>query len=303
MASSSPLDVPWYKARIAAWSHLSRLSTRELMNLYLAIFFLFAIFGFYDDLTNTNARAQVWIVLVVALVSGAYAVLYPFCLIHRSRGALVAVALSNTFTGVALPTWIRNSSHHIAPGSLISSIDFDANGILFCPDRVLHLFRLIYSRAGLNRTTHSNELDLAHGIQRTLVPPITTSLNGYDLHGISIPSEKVGGDLVDVVSVSDGGTVAYVADVSGHGLQAGILMGMIKTAVRTILLEDFDDPRRLLHALCDRLNRALPGVKEAHMYATLSALYPRRPAARSSTRWPRIPPSSITRPRRGRCQN
>lgn len=273
MASSSPLDVPWYKARIAAWSHLSRLSTRELVNLYLAIFFLFAIFGFYDDLTNTNARAQVWIVLVVALVSGAYAVLYPFCLIHRSRGALVAVALSNTFTGVALPTWIRNSSHHIAPGSLISSIDFDANGILFCLI-ASYIFFVSFIRGQASTALRiQNELDLAHGIQRTLVPHITTSLSGYDLHGISIPSEKVGGDLVDVVSVSDGGTVAYVADVSGHGLQAGILMGMIKTAVRTILLEDFDDPRRLLHALCDRLNRALPGVKEAHMYATLSALY------------------------------
>jgi sigma-B regulation protein RsbU (phosphoserine phosphatase) len=49
-------------------------------------------------------------------------------------------------------------------------------------------------------------------------------------------------------------------------------MGMVKTAVRTILLESSDDPASLLASLCDRLNRALPTVKESHMYTTLSAI-------------------------------
>lgn len=47
----------------------------------------------------------------------------------------------------------------------------------------------------------------------------------------------MGGDLVDVVPVPDGSVFAYAADVSGHGLPAGILMGMIKTAVRTQLFD------------------------------------------------------------------
>ena len=50
-----------------------------------------------------------------------------------------------------------------------------------------------------------------------------------------IPKDDVGGDLADLVE--DGRDVtAYVADVSGHGLRAGVLMGMIKTAVRYGLL-------------------------------------------------------------------
>jgi serine phosphatase RsbU (regulator of sigma subunit) len=104
------------------------------------------------------------------------------------------------------------------------------------------------------------------------VPPISASFSGYDVNGLSLPSEKVGGDLVDVVLLPNQSVLAYVADVSGHGLQAGILMGMVKTAVRTILLESCDDPSFLLASLCDRLNRALPTVKESHMYATLSAI-------------------------------
>ena len=137
-----------------------------------------------------------------------------------------------------------------------------------------YIFFISFTREQASQALRiQNELDLAHGIQRTLVPPLRTTSSGYEMNGISLPSDKVGGDLVDIVRLANGATLAYVADVSGHGLQAGILMGMVKTAIRTILLEDFAAPELLLRALCDRLNRALPGVKEAHMYTTLSAVY------------------------------
>src|SRR5271167_4434170 len=90
---------------------------------------------------------------------------------------------------------------------------------------------------------------------------------GVEIYGISLPSAEVGGDLVDVVPLPDGSVFVYVADVSGHGLPAGILMGMIKTAVHTQL---FDLPSPV--AVFDRLNQVLPAVKEPHMYATCTAL-------------------------------
>ncbi len=146
-----------------------------------------------------------------------------------------------------------------------------AVGTIFIFALLLFLIRR-FSLARQEETRLASELESAHSIQRTLVPPISASFSGYDLNGLSLPSEKVGGDLVDVVLLPNRSILAYVADVSGHGLQAGILMGMVKTAVRTILLESTDDPAFLLASLCDRLNRALPTVKESHLYATLSAI-------------------------------
>jgi phosphoserine phosphatase RsbU/P len=146
-----------------------------------------------------------------------------------------------------------------------------AVGTIFIFALLLFLIRR-FSLARQEETRLSTELASAHSIQRTLVPPISASFSGYDLNGLSLPSEKVGGDLVDVVLLPNRSLLAYVADVSGHGLQAGILMGMVKTAVRAILLESSDDPASLLASLCDRLNRALPTVKESHMYTTLSAI-------------------------------
>ncbi len=103
-------------------------------------------------------------------------------------------------------------------------------------------------------------------IQTTLVPPITYAGAALEAHGQSIPKDEMGGDLVDLVA--DGPNVtAWIADVSGHGLRAGILMGMIKTAVRYGLL--LGQP---LAKLLNDVNRVLPAVKEPNMYATLAAL-------------------------------
>src|SRR5262252_5401028 len=74
-------------------------------------------------------------------------------------------------------------------------------------------------------------LILARGMQRTLVPRIAFRDAHVKAYRRSIPRGAVGGDLVDLVA-SDGDTVAHVADVFGHGLSAGMLIGMVKTAVR-----------------------------------------------------------------------
>jgi phosphoserine phosphatase RsbU/P len=103
-------------------------------------------------------------------------------------------------------------------------------------------------------------------MQNTLVPPLSFLGDSVEAHGQCLPKEQVGGDLMDLVA--DGTEViAYVADISGHGLRAGVLMAMIKTAMRYGLLL-----RRPLGSLFSDLNRLLPQVKEPNMFATMAAL-------------------------------
>jgi serine phosphatase RsbU (regulator of sigma subunit) len=83
---------------------------------------------------------------------------------------------------------------------------------------------------------------------------------------VSLPSHKVVGD-VDVVTLDDKGAFAYVADIAGHGLQAGSFMGIVKAAVRSLLLNAQDPCTRF-----QGLNSVLPGLKENEMYATCAAL-------------------------------
>jgi serine phosphatase RsbU (regulator of sigma subunit) len=76
------------------------------------------------------------------------------------------------------------------------------------------------------------ELALAQDIHATLIPPITRTTRRLELLGRSIAGAEMGGDLIDVVE-RDGRTDLFIADVSGHGVKAGVIMAVVKSAIRT----------------------------------------------------------------------
>jgi serine phosphatase RsbU (regulator of sigma subunit) len=107
---------------------------------------------------------------------------------------------------------------------------------------------------------------LADEFQNTLAPKVAFRDQRVEAFGRTVPRERAGGDLLDLVT--DGrDVVAYVADASGHGLRAAVLVGMLKTAVRYGLL--LGQP---LPALLNVMNRVLPAVKESSMFATFAGL-------------------------------
>jgi len=124
----------------------------------------------------------------------------------------------------------------------------------------------IFSGEALRHESQPKADSLASQMQSTLVPPLSHSGTQLEAYGRSLPKDDVGGDLMDLVA-SGKDITAYVADVSGHGFRAGVLMGMVKTAVRYGLL--LGQP---LTKLLGDINRVLPIVKEPNMYATFAAL-------------------------------
>jgi len=85
-------------------------------------------------------------------------------------------------------------------------------------------------KASVTFAAHT-EIELASRIQQQLVPPIQATVGSFEAYGVSLPSGTVGGDLIDLIQ-ADGLLCAYVADVAGHGVAAGVMMSMVKTAVR-----------------------------------------------------------------------
>jgi len=120
---------------------------------------------------------------------------------------------------------------------------------------------------GVKHVRVSTELELAEKLQQTLAPPLAVRNPAYEILGRSVPSSQMGGDLLD--AVDDCGAMAcYVADVAGHGIRAGVFMGMVKSSARTALLR----PRPLEELLGD-LNRVLFDVKGASpTYVTFACL-------------------------------
>ena len=97
------------------------------------------------------------------------------------------------------------------------------------------------------------ELNVARQIQQMILPnPHELEIDGLDIAGYMEPADEVGGDYYDVLQI-DGVVTLAIGDVTGHGLESGILMLMAQTSVRTLQEIRGLDPVRFL----DVLNRTL----------------------------------------------
>jgi hypothetical protein len=239
---------------------------RELRYLLIAVFILFGTGGFLADVTAKGQLPVVAVVLWIVL-SGSFAILYVIGFARRPVVIPGVVVLQ--FTVVYFAIRVTNAiiqSHRFPVPSMERGLSLSVNGIwVTLVGSYLFFVRFIQTSAR-RAMIAQRELELAHGIQATLVPRISYRDERFEVCALTLPSEKVGGDVVDLV-VQDGVLFCYVADVSGHGLQAGILMGMVKTAGRALLLDGCG-----LAEMQNKMNRVLPAVKEQNMYMTFAGL-------------------------------
>ncbi|MEH2068264.1 MAG: PP2C family protein-serine/threonine phosphatase [Nostoc sp.] len=97
------------------------------------------------------------------------------------------------------------------------------------------------------------ELEVTKRLQQMILPqPEELEIEGLDIAGYMEPADEVGGDYYDVLH-TDGVTTLGIGDVTGHGLESGILMVMTQTAVRTLKeIREYDSVKFL-----DALNRTI----------------------------------------------
>lgn len=91
------------------------------------------------------------------------------------------------------------------------------------------------------------ELDVARRLQLMVLPPTREldEIKDLDIAGYMSPADEVGGDYYDVLR-GNGVIKIGIGDVTGHGLESGVLMLMVQTAVRTLLASNETDPTRFL---------------------------------------------------------
>jgi phosphoserine phosphatase RsbU/P len=94
------------------------------------------------------------------------------------------------------------------------------------------------------------ELELSQVIQRALLPQQVPVIPGYDIAAFSRPAQIVSGDYFDFLQFEDGTRGFVVADISGHGVSAGLLMTSLQTIFHT-LTPGTDSPVEVLQ----RINR------------------------------------------------
>jgi len=237
---------------------------RQMTKLLISLFVVLAAMGFVADLLQIKApplaHGFFWPLWIGVIGLAAFVARIKRTRLVLPVSLLMALGL---FLGYLK---VRPSAQILVPDAVYRRIVVDAIAAWVGVAGGYRLLLSFITSEGLDHVRMHTELSLAHGIQQTLVPTVSIANARFEVYGKSMPSEEMGGDLIDVIP-SDESLLAYIADISGHGLPAGQLMGMLKAAMRMALHFRHKPPSLLQSA-----DRVLPAVKEPDMYATLALL-------------------------------
>src|SRR5271165_2039822 len=166
----------------------------------------------------------------------------------------------------------------------------------FCPDQLrllqglcdhvavaVHNARRFGDERG-QRERMSREAEEARSIQQALLPRSSPLIPGFSVSGLSIPAGSVGGDWYDFIPLHDGRWGLVLADVSGKGTAAALLMsatrGMLRSLAQTgsgpaevltrlnnMMIEDFPSGRfvTMVYAELDPSSRILRVASAGHL--------------------------------------
>lgn len=117
--------------------------------------------------------------------------------------------------------------------------------------------------ASLEKQRMEEELNVARAIQQRLLPGKIVQPPGYRMAGRNVPTRQVGGDYFDVIPVQGHRIALMVADVSGKGVPAALLMANLQAAFRLIIHEPLS-----LSEMAGRLNRLIYQNTAIEQFAT-----------------------------------
>ena len=93
--------------------------------------------------------------------------------------------------------------------------------------------RLIEEFAEKQRMQH--DLEVARGIQQELFPKSNPVVEGYEIAGWNRSADETGGDAYDFIPLDDGRLAILLADATGHGIGAALVIAQGRSLLRAML--------------------------------------------------------------------
>ena len=171
----------------------------------------------------------------------------------KMTGYEVVRKIRETWEAHELPTLLLTAKNQIS--DLVAGLEAGANDYLTKPISKDELLARIKTHVNIKRLKEENlrmkaELEVARRLQQMLLPKDheLCQIDSLEIVGFMEPAEEVGGDYYDVLQ-HEGRVKIGIGDVTGHGLESGVLALMVQTTVRTLLDNDEIDPVKFLSAL------------------------------------------------------
>lgn len=128
----------------------------------------------------------------------------------------------------------------------------------------LYRFKVQLDASRIELTRAGAELSFARKVQQALFPRQLPHRDDLEFTAICIPARGISGDYYDIHELEDGRLIIAIADISGKGISAAILMANLQALVRVIAHSNLAPSE-----VCSRLNYHLSEVTDFSRFATL----------------------------------
>lgn len=177
----------------------------------------------------------------------------------KMTGYQVTQKLRESFTSTELPIILLTARTQVQ--DIVTGLNLGANDYLCKPVAKDELLARLRTQINMCRLLAENlrlsaEIEVTRKLQQMILPKESElrEVAGLEIACFMEPADEVGGDYYDVLQ-HNGSVKIGIGDVTGHGLESGMLMLMAQTAVRTLMESKQTDPVQFL----DVLNRTLYG--------------------------------------------
>lgn len=239
-----------------------------------AIFCLFASFGLMNSVLQLNITVAP--AVFSSAITACFAAAIAFTAFRAMVKSMIAVLVIMVATSLLLGHFSASPAHDVSnsienPAELQRRVRIET-AMAMVTIIAGYIFIIAFLRKeGMRVFGPLTEVKLAREVHHALVPAIARQIGQYEICGASVPSGQVGGDLVDVIandSVQDPRWTAYLADVSGHGVPAGMVMAMVKSAMR---MGSTGNGIALADQVAD-LNRTLASLSGSNVFVTFACV-------------------------------
>jgi sigma-B regulation protein RsbU (phosphoserine phosphatase) len=113
----------------------------------------------------------------------------------------------------------------------------------------LSIEKALLHREAIERQHIGAQMKLAREVQANLLPAVPPAIPDYELAAVNLPTSDIGGDYYDYIPLDDGRLAIVIADVSGQGVPAALLMAGFRATLKNELRRETKPGRvmRVLH--------------------------------------------------------
>jgi len=190
----------------------------------------------------------------------------------RLTGFEVCQRIRQRYSGNRLPIILLTAKNQVS--DLVQGLASGANDYLTKPFSKTELLARIDTHLSLSKA-HSveadnkrkaEELEQARAIQLSMLPHAKPDVPYLEIAVHMTTATEVGGDYYDFFARDDGSLYAITGDATGHGISAGMMVAMTKSAIKAL---DVQSP----HVLLRQLNGVLRAVNPEHMRMALNVVH------------------------------